>query len=198
VEHDLVVIRPFTNGDFEAGGAGWDLVDAGLPAELIDASPPGEAEIPLGDQALILGSRNFLCSPEGVPVGHAAVQQRFTVPDAPEGASVGLRFQYVIFSQDTSTQAAYDRFEVWVQDEENVLFADGNQVNAGLGCGRWWRVPGADNPRGGVSEGWATGFIDLSAYRGETVLVSFENHNRLDGWYNTYTYLDDIELVIEQ
>jgi hypothetical protein len=103
-----------------------------------------------------------------------------------------------MFSQDTSTQATYDRFEVWVDDEENVLFADGNQVNVSLGCGRWWRVPGADNPRGGVSEGWATGFIDLSEYRGETVLVSFENHNRLDGWYNTYTYLDDIELVIEQ
>lgn len=68
--------------------------------------------------------------------------------------------------------------------------------NTGLNCINWQRVPGPDNVRDGLTTGWATGLIDLQQSGGQTIIVSFQNHSRYDGWYNTYTYLDDVQIVI--
>jgi hypothetical protein len=109
----------------------------------------------------------------------------------PQGRNVLLFFNYVIYSQDASTNPSYDRFEVYVNN--TLQFSDGNMITTGLNC-RWFRVPGIENPRNGQINGWATGMIDLNPYRGTTVTVSFRNYNRLDGWYNTYTYLDNVHI----
>jgi hypothetical protein len=66
-----------------------------------------------------------------------------------------------------------------------------------LGCATWHRVPGTDNPRLGKTTGWGTAKILLNDYRGMNVMVSFQNHNRLDNWYNTITFVDDIYLTVE-
>jgi bacillopeptidase F (M6 metalloprotease family) len=113
----------------------------------------------------------------------------------PLKSNVLLEFKYIIYSQDASTGDQYDRFEVYVNDQ--LVFHDGNQVNSGLDCDVWWRVPSPQNPgNNGEVSGWATGTVNLSAYAGQTVRLSFRNYSRFDGWYNTYTYLDDVAILI--
>lgn len=183
------------NGDFETGALtpGWEGEAAPLPLSIVSqvqertggSTPPAD-----GQYALLLGATDYPCTPNGVPLGYAAVAQTLRLPpDEP----LRLTFRYIIWSQDASIGDPYDRFEVWVNDE--LRFFDGNQVNEGLGCDQWWRVPGPENPRNGQSDGWATGTVDLSAYAGEDVTIIFLNANRYDGWYNTYTYLDVVTLT---
>jgi hypothetical protein len=64
-----------------------------------------------------------------------------------------------------------------------------------LGCNNWWRVPGPDNPRNGVTTGWAPATLDLRPYRGQMVTLSFRLYSRADNWYNTYVYIDDVQIV---
>jgi hypothetical protein len=62
----------------------------------------------------------------------------------------------------------------------------------------WWiwkRVPGPDNPRNGVTTGWAPATLDLRPYRGQMVTLSFRLYSRADNWYNTYVYIDDVQIV---
>ncbi len=183
------------NGNFETGALtpGWEGETAPLPVSIVSqvqertggSTPPAD-----GQYALLLGNTDYPCALDGVPLGYAAAAQTLQLPpDAP----LRLTFRYIIWSQDASIGDPYDRFEVWVNDE--LRFFDGNQINEGLGCDQWWRVPGPDNPRNGQSDGWAIGTVDLSAYAGQEVTITFQNVNRYDGWYNTYTYLDGITLV---
>lgn len=193
--------RPFVNGDFEKGDSGWDFisypVDDGLPAQLISSwvEGSGAEQIPLGNNCVLLGYTDYPCSSTGVPVGYAAVEQTFAVPSIT--VPVSLTFKYVIYTQDASPSELFDRFEVYVitDNAEELKFEDGNQVSTGLSCDKWRRVPGPENPRDGSQSGWATGVIDLRPYKGQMIKISFRNYNRFDGWYNTYTYLDDVRLV---
>lgn len=189
---------PLANGDFEILDTGWDFQNNGLRVSTIQSAPTGDEDIPMGSNAALLGGTGYACRPEGVPMGYAEVRQSFTVPDAPDGKTVGLRFNYVIYSQDASTKPDYDRFEVYINESAAPVFSDGNLVNTGLGCNVWWRVPGPHNIRDGQTTGWANGFINLERYQGQTIQISFQNHNRFDGWYNTYTYLDNVEIVITE
>jgi hypothetical protein len=195
----------FSNGDFESKWLGWKIGSDGLPVSLIDAHPFNpesggtDASIPNGGYSILLGDTSYPCDSKGVPLGSARIEKVITIPDVSAGGSVKLEFDYAIFSQDASTDAAYyDGFEVYVlsKTSTSLKFWDGNLNKLGLDCSKWWRVPGTENSRSGQTDGWATGTIDLNAFQGETITISFQNHNRLDGWYNTYTYLDDVRMVI--
>jgi hypothetical protein len=191
---NLYKLHPFANGDFELQDAGWDFKNNGLKVSTIRTSPTEDHDIPINTYAALLGATDYECSPDGIPLGYAEISRSFSVPEAPTGKHVRLRFNYVIYSQDTSTKPDYDRFEVFINDIATPIFSDGNQVNESLGCNVWWRVPGPRNIRDGKTSGWATGFIDLDRYQGETIKISFQNHNRFDSWYNTFTYLDNIAI----
>ena len=196
--------HPFANGGFEAGQAGWRLIDGGLDASMISqpvvnpVSGANDPAIPAGQNSILLGSPNYSCSQAGVPFpAYAAAERTITVPDEPQ---IELLFDYIIYTEDgmpASGAERYDRFEVYVNGASSSqwVFGDGNTVNSDLRCGNWRRIPGAQNVRGGISDGWATGTIDLSDYGGTNVVVSFQNHSRADGYYNTYTYLDNVRLV---
>ncbi|HDD25087.1 MAG TPA: hypothetical protein ENF52_06595 [Chloroflexi bacterium] len=177
------------NGSFEDGNlSGWQKKESPLPVELQDSvqeqsggtTPPAD-----GNHVVLLGDTDYSCN--GVPLGYAAIEQVFHVPSGPSQ----LTFKYIIWSQDASIKGTYDRFEVYVNGE--LKFYDGNMVND-LSCSQWWRVPSSDNPRGGQTTGWATGEVDLSAYAGQNVTISFRNYSRYDHWYNTYTYIDRITI----
>ncbi len=187
---------PFANGDFENTDTDWIFQNRGLETSMVRTTPTGETDIPIGSFAALLGRTDYACSPDGVPMGYAEIRRKFTVPQTPTGKHVRLSFNYVIYSQDASTKPEYDRFEVIINDSATPVFSDGNQVNEGLGCNVWWRIPGPRNIRDGQTSGWATGLIDLDRFQGQIIEVSFQNHNRFDGWYNTYTYLDNIEILI--
>jgi hypothetical protein len=199
--------RPFTNGDFEDGAAGWDFVNAGLPAGIIrePAFNPitglDDPYIPDETNTAILGNPDYPCSSTGVPLGYAAVEQIITVPEGPGVGQVELTFDYIIYTQDANPVVggiAYDQFAVYVATGNNLLmlFEDNNRVNTNLGCSNWRRVPGIENVRDGEIDGWATGSVDLTDYAGMTITLSFRNYSRFDNWYNTYTYLDNVQLVV--
>ena len=57
------------------------------------------------------------------------------------------------------------------------------------------KTSGPENPRNGQTTGWAEAVVNLDSYKGQTVTFSFRNYSRYDGWYNTYTYLDDVRVV---
>jgi hypothetical protein len=181
------------NGDFEdgAGQTAWQETENPLPVSIVQSVPerPSGSTPPAdGDYAMLLGNTSYPCAYDGVPIGHAAIEQAFNLPPNVDK----LTFKYIIWSQDASTDVIYDRFEVYVNG--NLQFYDGNQISTGLNCNNWRRVPGPENPRGGETSGWATGEIDLDAYAGQTVTISFRNYNRYDGWYNTYTYIDNVNI----
>ena len=180
------------NGDFEdgTGQTAWQKTENPLLVSVVQdvqersggSTPPAS-----GDYAALLGNPNYSCS--GVPLGYAAIEQTFSLPVNTDK----LAFKYIIWSQDASISNQFDRFEVYVGN--NMEFSDGNQFDVNLGCSNWRRVPGPENIRNGQTSGWTTEEVDLSAYVGQTVVVSFRNYSRFDNWYNTYTYIDDVTIT---
>jgi hypothetical protein len=195
--------RRFDNGDFESGvdftgnPAGWSAYSGGgqgLAYRLVSANPTYptvDADIPQGNYSMLLGSPDYPCRSDGVPLGYAAVEQTFTVPLVPDGQSLHLNFDYVIYTWDGGSSDAYDRFEVFIDDSvtNRLVFFDG-RAESSVACANWYRLPSA---------GWQTANVDLLSpvdYRGKTVRLVFQNWNRTDHWYNTFTYLDNVELTI--
>jgi hypothetical protein len=42
--------------------------------------------------------------------------------------------------------------------------------------------------------GWKRALIDLTPYAGQTLQLAFSNHNRVDNKYNTWSYVDNIQV----
>lgn len=184
---------PFTNGSFEQELMGWRQIEVPLPVGIVSTvkeRPSGSMAPSDGGHALLLGHPDYPCG--SVPLGYAAVEQTFVVP---ENAS-SITFDYIIWTQDShAISSGYDRFEVYVNGW--LVFSDGNELNQGLSCDTWRRVPGPGNPREEVTSGWATAVIDVTGYRGQAISLSFRNYSRFDNWYNTYTYVDNVQLEME-
>ena len=103
------------------------------------------------------------------------------MPAAPSGKFVQLKFRYRIYTNDRNTDLGdtFDSFDVLVNGVRE--FRDANQFHFD-----YCNVAPYDL-------GWRTGEINLGE-GGERVTLSFEIHNRADTWYNTYTYIDDVEM----
>ncbi len=193
------------NGDFESGAdaggqpLGWVAYSGGqrgLSYSLVSSNPTFpevDATIPSGNYSMLLGDPSYPCSSAGVPFGFAAVEQTIHIPAVPDGITLSLEFSYVIYTQDGSSSAIYDRFEVYLDgDGEPILvFADG-RPDPNISCNFWYRLP---------ESGWNEASVDLTQpvdFRGKTVTLSFQNWNRYDNFMNTFTYLDDVKLVVGQ
>jgi hypothetical protein len=157
----------------------------------------------LGDSSLAQGQAIGVCSNPNVPVGYARIERDLFVPPLTATFNLKLSFKYIIYSQDT-TGNNYDQFEVYVTDltvdppVTTRVFVDGNTAYKQADNCRWYRVPSVENERDGVTSGWATKLIDLNPYKGKTIRVSFLNINRPDGWFNTYTFLDNVKVETTQ
>jgi hypothetical protein len=57
--------------------------------------------------------------------------------------------------------------------------------------------PGNLNCSNQYDSGWNQAKLDLSAYVGQTVTLTFFNENHGDGYWNTYSYLDNIRIETE-
>jgi hypothetical protein len=189
------------NGDFEAGAdtSGepyyWDFVSGGAVglATSLQAENPTvpylDPLVPAGSYSALLGSSAYPCASGGVPLGYAAVEQTFDVPYVPDGQTLELRFDYIIYTQDGGSSDQFDRFEVYLtaSGTTSLKYFDGRQ-DTEISCNVWHRIP---------ASGWKTGVIDLISpedYRGKSIKVSFQNWNRYDGYMNTFTYLDNVRL----
>lgn len=200
------------NGDFEAGTANWSFLEettTGLPSSLVSTPPidptTGQVDpfIPAGNNSAVVGNPSITfqqCLGGQIPFPkYGAIEQYITVPIATD-QTVKVKFDYIIYTEDANpfpySTLNYDRFEVYINENALPSFYDANTVNSNLACGAWRRIPSASNPRNGLTSGWATGEIDIKAYGGQIIKLSFRNYNRFDGTYNTYTYLDNIRLVV--
>lgn len=165
---------PLTNGSFSDGFASW-LSSGTLGVSL--TSDPANA----GDPVALLGKPGYACW-NGVPIGFAGISQSFLVPQAPDGRSIHIRFRYRIFTNDRNVGLTdtYDSFDVLINGVRRFRDANEDQFDE---C----NVPPYDLL-------WRVGEIDLGA-GGERVTLSFEVHNRADQFYNTYVYVDDVNLI---
>jgi hypothetical protein len=158
-----------------------------LPAALISTNPTQpwlDTSIPIGSSSVQMGNYIFQCL-GGVPANaYGGVKQSFVVPYTLN--KVFMTFKYIVYSQDISTQSNFDGLDVVITDENNVkynVFHDGNMDTSDLGSCNWHRVP---------ASGWATGEVDLTIFRGKNITVEFQTWNRIDTYYNTMAYIDQV------
>ncbi|MBN1318754.1 MAG: hypothetical protein JXA42_24955, partial [Anaerolineales bacterium] len=166
----------FTNGSFEQIWSGWSH-----GGELAQSISTGDSH-GVGNHAALLGDPTYECNK--VPVGKAWIRQTFSVP--PSGVST-MRVWYRIYSQDESFEDEYDRFEIWVNNENEPRLRDGD-YDGQWGCG----APHIGN--------WKSYDIDLTGLEGTNVTIRMENWSWPDGGkgqtdFNTWVYVDDIQLL---
>jgi len=128
------------------------------------------------DCAALLGNPDYLCV-NGVPIAEVWIKQKFSVPSY---CSPTLSFKYNIFSEDKLVSWS-DSFDVFI-DNTRIL-SDGNK----------FRKESCDIPA--WNAGWKDFSYDLNVYQGQNIYVSFHNANREDQWYNTWTYVDQVEVI---
>jgi len=167
----IAVLGPSTsalcNGDFEQEFEGWQRGGE------LDQSVKCDG----GQCYAILGSPDYPCY-YGVPVGEAWIRQTLEVPQV---VSPTLSLRYRVLSYDLDIPG-YDYFQVTINGEQ---FPEryGNHE---------WSEPSCD--REAWDSGWQTLTLDLSAYRGKEIEISFHNVNGTQAFFNTWTYVDDVRI----
>lgn len=122
----------------------------------------------------VLGSPDYRCE-GGVPVGEAWIKQSFQVPQT---VSPTLSLIYQVFSYDLDT---VDFFQVQING--SLVGQFGNPL---------WNAPSCDPVP--WDSGWQALEFDLSPYKGQIVEVLLSNVNGTHKWYNTWTYVDDVQV----
>jgi hypothetical protein len=191
-------VQVVSNPDFEAQTFDpWTLYGA-----LSSKSAVTETLSPSGETtwAAQLGSPDYgpsldLAEPGAVPVGAAIISQTVAVPGPNDMARPSLTLWYRVFTYDLlwseRFQKFYDTFEVTIHSSEGISLAlalrDGNDAGP--------------DPQLGVDYGvlkdlgWCYEAIDLTPYAGQTIQIVFANHNRWDQHFNTWTLVDDVQIV---
>lgn len=166
--------HPFVNGDFSEGLAFWERAGT-LGTSL--AFDPNAA----GNVVAVLGDPGHPCY--DLPIGFGGISQYFPVPLAPSGKTVHLQFRYRIYTNDRNRYLVdtYDYFDVYVKGVRK--FRDANRNPDYFD---YCNVAPYDL-------GWRTGEVDLGT-GAEYITLAFEVHST-DEWYNTYVYVDDVEMV---
>jgi hypothetical protein len=149
------------------------------PVSPVDGTPPNG-----GTYAARLGSNSYGCADTPiVPIGRATMQAYTAVPAS---GTPYLRFDYRVLSYDTVQSKSgewWDRLEVRVNGKALARYGDPDSAN--LACNNLYDT------------GWEQAEFDLSAYAGQTVLLTFFNENHNDGYWNTYSYLDNIRVEVD-
>ena len=164
--------RPLCNGGFETG----DLTCWAGGGALKRSVQAGTAYA--GTYAALLGDPAYTCR-GGVPVGEAWIGQTVSVPPC---ANPTLSFRYRIGSNDRLSGDKWDSFDVYVND--TLILRDGNTA---------WALASCD--LAAWDSGWRDFTYDLGAQGGQNVQISFHNVSRKDQYYNTWTYLDQVQLT---
>lgn len=159
----------FCNGGFETGDFTCWAHGGGL-AQSVQSEIVYE-----GKHAALLGSPDYPC--RDVPKDTEAwMKQTFTVPSCP---NLMLSFKYRIFSHDKLTGDKWDSFDVYINN--NLVLRDGSPGPADCDSPPW-------------DSGWLDGSFGLGTYEGN-IEVSFHNVSREDKYYNTWTYVDQVEVT---
>jgi hypothetical protein len=170
----FAVFDGFETGQF----VGWKTSGA-LPSSIVTNPLPPNG----GSYAALLGSPGYGCgdSPT-VPIGQASLQAYVRVPAS---GTPYLRFNYRVRSYDTVRNSSgewWDRLEVRVNSDVLQRYGDPDPGN--LNCANLY------------DSGWNGAEFNLSAYKGQTVVLTFFNENHGDRYWNTYSYLDNIRVEV--
>lgn len=185
---DLVyaTVETVLNGHFDTGNF-TDWTASGLLFKaVVPMTGPSGGNV-LGAR---LGSEEYgpsLTAPGQVPVDSATISQTLRVPDLSQVARPTLSFWYRVFTYDVMyserLQRYVDTFEVTLNDltgqPRALLVRDGNPT-------RTYKVL--------YDTGWKQVLVDLHAYAGQTVQLVLANYNRHDNLFNTWSYVDDIQV----
>jgi hypothetical protein len=169
--HDEISVR---NGGFETGDFSF-WVQGGELHRFVQSDVVHQA-----NYAAELGNHRYACQ-DGVPKLDAWVRQSVYIPE--HCPTPKLSFWYRIRSNDILVSSRYDSFDVYVN--QNLILRAGNEQWSKPSCSALW------------DSQWKQFAYDLAAYRGQTVQLSFGNVIRADWWYNTYTYLDDVQVTCQ-
>jgi hypothetical protein len=141
------------------------------------------------------GASTDLAVPGTVPVGAAVISQTVAVPGSSDMVAPALTLWYRIYTYDVLwsewNQKIYDTFEVTLHPggggSPALVLQDGNDVGPSPQIGVDYGVL--------KDLGWRYAAIDLTDYAGQTIRISFASYNRWDGHFNTWTLLDDVQIV---
>lgn len=174
---------PLCNGDFEAG----DLSPCWHP---VDEWRVTRTSCPSGGSCALLGRLDYGCS--SVPTGTAWLEQTFSTPSGPPVCGhPHLSFHYEIHTRE---HRGKDSFEVYLYERGNrhrilKIECKGNKI----GCVNKPVVISGTcdidlaNPTDCYGKPIAADFLCTE------VTLHFENRTSGDYWYNTWTYIDNVE-----
>ncbi len=189
---------PFCNGNFDQGWTCWQ--HDGLFKQAITSAQAWSG----GDSQMVLLGDSSYNNTGGVPVGHGRVWQTFNVPDMDDAH---LTLRYRIYTHDLVWSDKYQRFYDSFEIHINTMGSDAQRntlCRAGLGnpsvtaagglvfCNGNPANPSQTGPAKDL--GWRQVTLDLSAFKGQTITLYVAVFNRVDGWYNTWAYVDDVVL----
>jgi len=162
------------NGDFED-----DLTSSWSP-DASDTFPDPSVD---EDGRALLGNPALACHP--VPMGEATVEQVVDLRDVPANSKVTLYLDYEIHTEDKIVGDTYDHFGVLLGGQK--VYEDGYRDNGEFGCGTWNVISKTDH------------MIEVDdKYLGQVITLLIGNYTRFDDWYNTYTYVDNVHIVVEE
>ena len=167
---------PVCNGSFEAGDfTCWS--HSGQLDRYVQSTV-----VHNGVYAAELGDDRYECN-GGVPKLEAWINGSVYIS---EDCSVPrIIFWYRILSQDVLEYKGHtrDSFDVYVN--ETRILRDGNTSWPKPSCSNTW------------DSGWKPFTYSLRVYKGQNVDISFGNVIREDWYYNTWTYVDDVEVICQ-
>jgi len=167
-----IIMAPDPNWGFETGDfTNWQ--HGSQLAQSVSTAMPH-----CGNYSALLGSPSYPCT--NVPIGSAWLSRDIIVPSS--GSPI-LSFQYRIYTQDynSSEPWQYDYFAVNINTSE--VFTDSNTIH-----------PADQDNCTTYDLDWKQGVVSLNAYKGQSIVITFYNHNRPDKFYNTYTYVDCVSV----
>ncbi len=175
-------VQSVVNGGFgTAGFAGWQAGGELWARQVMATSHQNTQEL----MALLgrpeLGGGHTA----NIPIGAGVIEQEITIPPLDDYRDPSLSFWYRVISYDVvygSDQRLFDSLDVYIiraGQEPIRILRDGN-----LG-------PRAD----GYDTGWKLATVSLAPYAGQTIRLRFENSNRNDNYYNTWSYVDQVRVT---
>ncbi len=180
------VVEVVINGDFSTGNfSNWSASGILYSAVLPVADPGGTTGL-----VARLGSPNYgesTTPPGNVPVGDATIMQMITVPPLGDVVQPTLAFWYRVLTYDVLYS---ERLQRYIDDlEVTIRSADGQPVAVLLRAGNPTQTYGRL-----YDTGWRYATFDLSPYAGQTVQLAFSNYNREDNLFNTWSFVDGIQV----
>ncbi|MEM7803192.1 MAG: hypothetical protein AAF633_28635 [Chloroflexota bacterium] len=187
------------NGTFDQLGIGWSFsgeLGGGYANDGIDGASGLVGDATLKGQLV-----------QEVPLGYGEIRQRINVPA--DGGT--LEFDYEITTYDTMYVPAenrlFDTFEVYIKSEPTEFVRDMvcmnpahigtpmpiNEVGGMVYChGNSDDAPDLGGDPLVISGSNVS--IPLSQFSGESVELIFRVYNRNDGFFNTFAYIDNVEI----